>query len=44
MLTQHLDRVDLLDRQIEELNHLAPAQMQLHQDAVVRANRGSVGA
>jgi transposase len=36
LLTQHLDRIDVIDRQIEELNQLSAAQMQRHQDAVVR--------
>lgn len=36
LLKQHLDRIELVDRQIEELNKLAAAQMQEHQAAVVR--------
>lgn len=36
LLGQHLDRIELLDRQIEELNRLCAAHMQAHQDAVVR--------
>ena len=36
LLTQHLDRIDLIDRQIDELNKLSAAQMQKHQDAVLR--------
>jgi transposase len=36
LLTQHLDRIELIDRQIEELNKLAAAQMQQYQDAVTR--------
>lgn len=36
LLQQHLDRIELVDRQIEELNKLAAAQMQEHQAAVVR--------
>jgi len=36
LLTQHLDRIDLIDRQIEELNKLAATQMQKYQDAVTR--------
>ena len=36
LLSQHLDRIDLIDRQIEELNKLAAAQMQNYQDAVTR--------
>ena len=33
---QHLDRIELIDRQIQELNKLAAAQMQTYQDAVTR--------
>ena len=36
LLTQHLDRIELIDRHIEELNKLAAAQMQRYQDAVTR--------
>ena len=36
LLQQHLDRIELVDRQIEELNQLAAAQMREHQEAVVR--------
>jgi transposase len=36
LLTQHLDRIELIDLQIEELNKLAAAQMQKYQDAVTR--------
>ena len=36
MLAQHLDRVELIDRQIEQLNRLAAAQMQIYQEAVTR--------
>lgn len=36
LLTQHLDRIELIDGQIEELNKLAAAQMQRCQDAVTR--------
>jgi transposase len=36
LLTQHLDRVELIDRQIAELNRLAATRMQLYQDAVTR--------
>lgn len=36
LLTQHLDRIELIDRQIEELNKLAAAQMRTYQDAVTR--------
>lgn len=36
LLSQHLDRVQLIDEQIEELNKLAAAQMQSYQDAVTR--------
>jgi transposase len=36
LLGQHLDRIELLDRQIEELNILCASHMQAHQDAVVR--------
>lgn len=36
LLEQHLDRIELIDRQIQEVNQLAAAQMQKHQDAVTR--------
>ena len=36
LLRQYLDRIVLLDGQIEELNKLCAAHMQAHQDAVVR--------
>jgi len=36
LLQQHLDRIERVDRQIEELNKLAAAQWQEHQAAVVR--------
>ena len=36
LLAQHLDRIELIDRQIEGLNKLAAARMQAHQDAVTR--------
>jgi transposase len=36
LLGQHLDRIELIDRQIEELNKLAAARMQQYQDAVTR--------
>ena len=36
LLQQHLDRIELVDRQIEELSKLAAAQMREHQAAVVR--------
>jgi len=36
LLTQHLDRIDLIDQQIGELNKLAAAQMRTYQDAVTR--------
>ena len=36
LLKQHLDRIELIDGQIEELNQLAAAQMQQYQDAVTR--------
>ena len=36
LLTQHLNRIELIDRQIDELNKLAAAQMRQHQDAVTR--------
>ena len=36
LLAQHLDRIELIDRQIEELNKLAAAQMQKYQDAITR--------
>jgi transposase len=36
LLAQHLDRVELIDRQIEEMNRLVAAQMQPYQDAVTR--------
>ena len=36
LLTQHLDRIELIDRQIEEVNKLAATQMEKYQDAVTR--------
>jgi transposase len=36
LLSQHLDRIQLIDEQIDELNKLVAAQMQRHQDAVTR--------
>lgn len=36
LLAQHLDRIELIDCQIEELNRLAATQMEKHQDAVTR--------
>jgi transposase len=36
LLNQHLDRIDLIDQQIGELNKLAAAQMRMYQDAVTR--------
>jgi transposase len=36
LLTQHLDRIDLIDQQIGDLNKLAAAQMRTYQDAVTR--------
>jgi transposase len=36
LLKQHLERIELVDRQVEELNQLAAAQLQEHQAAVVR--------
>jgi transposase len=36
LLAQHLDRIELIDRQIEEVSKLAAAQMQKYQDAVTR--------
>ena len=36
LLTQHLDRIELIDRQIAELDKLAAAQMQQYQDLVTR--------
>lgn len=36
LLAQHLDRIDLIDEQIEELDKLAATQMQTYQDAVRR--------
>jgi len=36
LLSQHLDRIDMIDRQIEDLNKLAAAQMRNYQDAVTR--------
>ncbi len=36
LLGQPLDRIELLDRQIEELNRLCAAHMQAHRNAVVR--------
>jgi transposase len=36
LLGQQLDRIELIDRQIGELNKLAAAQMQMYQEAVTR--------
>ena len=36
LLAQHLDRIELIDRQIEELNQSAAAQMQPYQETVAR--------
>lgn len=36
LLAQQLDRIELIDRQIDELNKLAATQMQKYQDAVTR--------
>jgi transposase len=36
LLAQHLDRIELIDGQIQEVNKLAAAQMQQYQDAVTR--------
>jgi transposase len=36
LLAQQLDRIELIDRQIEELNRLAAAQMHPYQDAMTR--------
>lgn len=36
LLAQHLDRIDLLDRQIDQLNHLSAQQMQPYQEVIVR--------
>jgi len=36
LLAQHLDRVELIDRQIEELSRMSAQQMQLHQQAILR--------
>jgi hypothetical protein len=36
LLGQHLDRIELLDRQVEELNRFCAAHIQEHQNAVVR--------
>jgi transposase len=36
LLGQHLDRIDLINQQIGELNKLAAAQMRMYQDAVMR--------
>jgi transposase len=36
LLAQHLDRIDLIDQQIGDLNRLAAAQMRTYQDAVTR--------
>jgi len=36
LLGQQLDRIELIDRQVEELNKLAAAQMQTYQEAVTR--------
>ena len=35
-MAQHLDRIELIDRQIEQLNQTAAAQMQRYQEAVTR--------
>jgi transposase len=36
LLTQHLERIDLIDRQIEELNNLVATQMRAYQGAITR--------
>jgi transposase len=36
LLAQHLDRIELIDRQIDALNKLAASRMQKYQDAVSR--------
>ena len=36
LLTQHLDRIELIDRQIDEVNKVAAAQMLPYQDAITR--------
>ncbi|MCL4218695.1 MAG: transposase, partial [Candidatus Hydrogenedentes bacterium] len=36
LLAQHLDRIELIDRQIEELNKLVAAEMFRYQDAITR--------
>jgi len=36
LLAQHLDRIELIDRQIEQLNRLCAVHMQAHQAAIVR--------
>ena len=36
LLAQHLDRIEMIDGQIEELNQLAAARMYLYQEAVTR--------
>jgi transposase len=36
LLGQHLDRIELLDRQIDQLSHLSAQQMQPYQEAIVR--------
>lgn len=36
LLGQHLDRIELIDRQIAELNQLAASQMRIYQDTVAR--------
>jgi transposase len=36
LLAQHLDRIELIDKQIQEVNQLAAAHMQKHHDAVTR--------
>ena len=36
LLAQHLDRIELIDRQIEQLNRLCAEHMQAHQGAIVR--------
>ena len=34
LLAQHLDRIELIDRQIEELNQLVASEMSRHQEAI----------
>lgn len=36
LLSQHLDRIEQIDRQIDELNKIAASQMQNYQDALAR--------